>query len=300
MIDVTLQSFEAEVIEASHTVPVLVDFWAPWCAPCKTLGPLLEQIEVAYAGRFKLVKINADDEQQISGMFGIRSLPTCVLLMNGQPVDGFMGAVPEGKIRELLDKHVPSAEEAEAEAQEAAAEEALADGDTEAALEKLQAAVAADANNDGARFDYAKLLLQLGAVPEAKAALKPAEAKRGLSRPIDALYRWIEAIEFAATASPAADGEFDAKIAQNKRDFDARFAKAQLRFGTGALTEALDELLEILMRDRSWSEELARKTYVAVLEVMEPPKVKVAEGQIPPEDPVLASYRRRLSMVVLS
>ena len=110
MIDVTIENFEAEVVAASSDVPVLVDFWAPWCGPCKSLGPVLEKLEVAYEGRFKLVKIDSDQEQQLAGMFGIRSIPTCVLLMNGQPVDGFMGALPEGQVREFLDKHVPTAD----------------------------------------------------------------------------------------------------------------------------------------------------------------------------------------------
>jgi putative thioredoxin len=109
MIEATVQNFEAEVIQASMTVPVLVDFWAPWCAPCKSLGPILEKLELAYAGRFKLVKIDSDQEQQISQAFGIRSIPTCVLLINGQPADGFTGALPESKVREFLDKHVPPA-----------------------------------------------------------------------------------------------------------------------------------------------------------------------------------------------
>lgn len=107
MIDVTLENFEAEVVAASMAVPVLVDSGA-WCGPCKTLGPVLEKLEVAYEGRFKLVKIDSDQEQQLASMFGIRSIPTCVLMIGGKPVDGFMGAQPEGKLREFLDKHLPS------------------------------------------------------------------------------------------------------------------------------------------------------------------------------------------------
>jgi putative thioredoxin len=295
MIDVTVENFEAEVMAASQELPVLVDFWAEWCGPCKSLGPVLEKLETAYNGRFKLAKVDSDTQQQLAAMFGIRSLPTCVLVVNGQPVDGFMGAVPEGQVREFLDKHVPSEAEVQAEAEEDAAEAALAEGDTEGALEALQAAVLTDPANDDTRFDYVKLLLRLDRVVEARAAFKPLEPKQVVSRKADALGRWMAALDAAPDAAAA-----DAAIAANKRDFQARFNRAQALMAAQRWTDAMDELLEILMRDRSWNEELARKTYVAVLELIEPPKVKVAEGQIPPEDATVASYRRRLSMIVLS
>lgn len=297
MIDVTIENFEAEVINASMQLPVLVDFWAPWCGPCKVIGPLLEKLETEYGGRFKLVKIDSDQEQQLAAAFGIRSIPTCVMLKNGQPVDGFMGALPEGKIKEFLDKHVPAAEELEAEAAEEEAVDALAHGDTAAALEKLQHAVTTDPSNDDARFDYVKLLMQLGRHDDAKVAFAPVIAKAAAVQKLGALQHWMNAVDAAAGAALAT---FDAAIAANKRDFAARFGRAQYLMAAQRWTDAMDELLEILMRDKAWSEELARKTYIAILEIIAPPKPKVAEGQIPPDDPTVATYRRRLSSVVLS
>jgi len=297
MIDITIENFEQEVIAASLSQPVLVDFWAPWCGPCKAIGPILEKLETEYGGAFKLAKINSDEEQQIAGAFGIRSIPTVVLMKNGQPVDGFQGALPEGKVREFLDKHLqalPPGEDEEEE--EALPDEAAAD--PEAQLEKLQHAVATDPANDEARFEYVKSLLLAGREPEARRAFEPVAGKAAVSRRLDALARWLDAIGFAGQhGSPA---ELDARIAADRRDFQARFDRARLLLAQQRWTAAMDELLEILMRDKAWSEDLARKTYIAILEIIEPPKVKVAEGQVPPEDPTVATYRRRLSSVVLS
>jgi putative thioredoxin len=317
MIDVTMANFEQEVIAASMTTPVLVDFWAPWCGPCKSLGPILEKLEVDYGGRFKLVKINSDDEQQLAGAFGIRSIPTCVLLIGGRPVDGFTGALPEGKLREFLDKHLPG--EGELQAQEAAedTQELMDSGDLSSALDKLAQALAANPGNEEARFDYVKLLIGTGQLPEAQAALAPVLGQIPLQLRFEALNQWLQALQFVASDPRGqwALEQFDAQIALNKRDFDTRLAKARVLMAEGEWTGAMDELLEIIMRDKKWSDELPRKTFVAILELLTPPKPKAAAAtpgksaggieivgaKAVEEDPqaaMVSSYRRKLSMAL--
>ena len=302
MINVTAENFDVEVIAASMQTPILIDFWAPWCGPCKVIGPLLEKIEASYGGRFKLVKIDSDQEQELSQAFGIRSIPTCILMFQGKPVDGFMGALPEGQIKEFLDKHLPEGDVLEAEVTNVEVGDAPDANDPQAIHEALQQAVLKNPDDEDARFDYVKLLLTRGQTDDAKVAFAPVIAKTGLVRRFDSLQRWMNAVDFSAERAElaASESDFDAKISANKRDFDARFGKAQTLMAAQDWTGAMDELLEILMRDKAWADQLARKTYIAILDIIEPPKVKVADGQIPPVDPVVATYRRRLSSVVLS
>ena len=160
--------------------------------------------------------------------------------------------------------------------------------------------MATDPANDDARFDYVKALLVAGRADDAKVAFAPVIDKTLLVRRFDSLARWMDAIDFADERGAQALTDADARIAANKRDFDARFARARVLMAQQRFTDAMDELLDILMRDKAWSEELARKTYIAILDIIEPPKPKVADGQIPPDDPTVATYRRRLSSVVLS
>ncbi len=305
MIDITRATFEADIVEASMTTPVLVDFWHPKSEQCLLLVPLLEKLENEYAGRFVLAKVDASQEQEIAGAFGVQSIPTCILMMGGKPVDGFQGVQPEDKLKEFLDKHLPPAAEIEAETPETAE---FAEITPEMALEKLVEKLKANPEDETARFDLVKLLLALGREDDAKVAFAPVISKASVVRKFDSLNRWIKAIDATSiianeSTNTPANVIFDAlnaKITTNKRDFESRFAKAQILMANQRWAEAMDELLEILMRDKTWNEDQARKTYIAILDIIEPAPVKVADGQIPPVDATVATYRRRLSSVVLS
>jgi putative thioredoxin len=317
MINVTVENFETEVVAASSQVPVLVDFWAPWCGPCKVIGPILEKVETEYAGRFKLVKIDSDEQQELSQAFGIRSIPTCVLMVGGKPVDGFMGAKPESEIKAFLDKHVPSPEALEAQSDAEDAQALIAAGDPQAALHKLHEALTINPGNDDARYDYVKLLIENDMFDDAEAALAPALAEVPRQLRFEALGQFLASIQFVMSDPRGiwTPEQFDGLIATNKRDFDARLAKARVLMVSGDWTGAMDELLEIIMRDKVWNDALPRKTYVAILELLTPPKPRVdplASGKTAggieiagksaavqdPQAQLVASYRRKLSMAL--
>ena len=317
MIDITTENFETEVLLASQSVPVLVDFWAPWCGPCKSLSPVLEKLEAEMDGRFVLAKVNSDEQGELSQAFGIRSIPTCVLMKDGKPVDGFMGALTEGKLREFLAKHLPAEEALQAEEDANTAQEHLQSGDVHSALAHLSQALQADPTNDDVRFDLVKLSISAGLLNEAAAALAPAMARIPVALRFEALQQFLNAMEFVINdpRGQMLPDEFDKLIAINKRDFEARFGKARVLMATSQWEAALDELLEIIMRDKTWDDQAPRKTFVAILELLTPPKPKkatqadnktaggielagLATVEQDSQSAMISAYRRKLSMAL--
>lgn len=313
MINITLQNFKADLIQASADQAILLHIWAPWSEPSKLLGPLLEKLEVAYTGRFTLAQLNSESETeiavQLSRLFGVRSIPFCVMFKGGQPVDGFVDLLPEDEIRQFLDKHVPTVEEMASAEDLEEVDALMAEGDTDSAIAKLMEAVALNPTNDNTRADCLRALLMAGRVAEARAVYTPVASKVLPEPRLLSCGRWLDACEQAPQMR--APEALAAAIAANRRDFDARFELAQRHFAARRFVEAMDELLEIIMRDKTWNDELARKTYVAVLDMMAKPAPAKPAAAAPagtleiagkvdttPVDPEVDRYRRKLSMAL--
>jgi putative thioredoxin len=276
MIEVTRQNFKAEVLAASERIPVLVDFWAPWCAPCRALTPVLERIEQDLAGAITLVKIDSDENPEIAAALGVRGIPNVVLFKDGKPVDRFVGVLPEARIRAFLAPHV----ETPTDRQRAVAREALQEKRFGIAAEALRVILAINPADREARADYVTALTRLGRFPEARAAFEPlAGAARGDHR-LAASGRLLEACE--AAASMAGEAQVRAAVEQAPGDNRARLALAHWLMAQSRWADAMDELMVIAARDRRFGEDIARRTILAIFELC--------------GDPVLVSaYRRKLS-----
>jgi len=270
-IDTTLERFKADVIDASMEVPVLVDFWAPWCGPCKTLGPILEKLEKEYGGRFKLVKVDSDQEQQLAQHFRVRSIPTVFAVVGGRPVDQFQGALPEGKLREFIDRLMPNP--AEVELDQAGA--ALDRGDQAAAKEHARKAIALDPANDSARLLYAQILLAEGEPAAAQSQLDALSREAKADPQVAGL---IEQVRTAVEAAkPPPPRELLARVHADPADMQARLDLAEYYIEYKEWGEALGHLLEIVRRDRKFGDDVGRKRMVQVFDLASAQPALVSE-----------------------
>ncbi len=274
--DATEADFQSSVLEQSLHVPVLLDCWAPWCGPCKALGPVLEKLAGAYGGRFVLAKLNTDEAPQISAALRLRSIPMVVLFIGGRPVDQFVGALPEGQIRAFLDKHLPAAPPAAAglspvDELRAGAAEAP---DAEMAEAMLQEALAVEPGHAEASCDLADRLLGRGALEEATAVLQAVQANDQTSRHAALLKR----LQLASNRPTGDAAALQARIAANPKDFEARFELAAVLAHAGDFNAAFDQLLETVMRDKTEAREKARKQLVDWFELC-PDAAAVSRGR---------------------
>ncbi|MCU0833586.1 MAG: thioredoxin [Chromatiaceae bacterium] len=262
IVTATAETFDTDVLDASYQRPVLVDFWADWCAPCRMLMPILAKLADAYGGRFLLAKVNTDEERELAAQFGIRSLPTVQLFKNGQPVDQFMGALPESQVREFLDRHLPR----ESDKLLARAEALLRGGDLAGAAKQIGQARAKDPANARIQLAEARIKAASGDVSAAQGLLDrlPLEL---LQDPEAAAVRAQVAFAGALTDAPP-ETQLAARLQSNPRDSDARYRLAAYRVAEGDFEGALDQLLELLKKDRAYGEDAARKGMVMIFDLL--------------------------------
>ncbi|MDP3421038.1 MAG: co-chaperone YbbN, partial [Thiobacillus sp.] len=263
------------VLDESKHRPVVVDFWAPWCGPCKSLKPILEKLAVEYGGRFLLAKINSDDNQELAARYDVRGIPSVKAFVNGEMVDAFSGALPEGEVRVFLDRLIPSP----AEELRAQAADLRAAGDLSAALQALAEASKIDPNHVGVRLDAAELMMDLGEADEARRLIA--------SVPDDADPRVAQLkarLQFMGVAGEDV-AALTAQVAANENDLAARLKLANLLVAAGQHEAGMDQLLEIIRRDRGFEDDIGRKTLLSVFDLL-------GGGEL------VSRYRRQLSSLL--
>jgi putative thioredoxin len=284
--ETTTQTFVKDVIEESKKQPVLIDFWAPWCGPCKQLTPILEKVVKAAKGKVKLVKMNIDDHPAIPGQMGIQSIPAVIAFVNGQPADGFMGALPESQVVAFLERLTRGKVGAEEQDFLKAADEALAKQDYPRAAQIYQHLLEEDGGNIAALAGLARSHVATGALDQAKQTLAMVPEQKRNDTAVTAVRAALDLAEQSKSLGPV--NELEQKVAANPADHQARFDLALALNAAGKRAEAADQLLEVVKRDRKWNDDGARKQLVQFFE---------AWG---PTDEATVGGRKKLSSILFS
>ena len=284
--DATEATFMADVIEASREVPVIVDFWATWCGPCKTLGPMLEAAVTAAKGKVKMVKVDVDQNQRIAAQLRIQSIPTVYAFWQGQPVDGFQGAVPASELKAFIDRvSALGGDGGLAEAIQAA-EDMLAEGAAVDAAETFAAILGEEPENAAAYGGLIRAHLALNNLDQAEGLIAAAPDKVAKSKDLDAARAQLELAKQAANAGPEA--ELRAAVEANPNDHQARYDLAAALLAAGNPKEAVDQLLELFRRDREWKDGAAKAQLFTIFEALKP------------QDPIVLAGRRKLSSMIFA
>lgn len=284
--ETTTQAFAKDVIEESRRQPILVDFWAPWCGPCRQLTPILEKVVRAAKGKVKLVKMNIDEHPAVAGQMGIQSIPAVFAFVNGQPVDGFLGALPENQVVAFIERLTKDRASGDEQDRLKLADEALVEGDPAGAAEIYAQILAEDGANVHALAGLARCYVETGAIEQAKQTLAMVPDGKRNEPSVAAARAALELAEQAASVGPI--GELEHKVSANPADHQARFDLAIALNAKGRRQEALDHLVEIVRSDRKWNDDGARKQLVQLFE---------AWG---PTDPLTVDGRKRLSSILFA